>query len=86
MTVSQPARRRGGGRVRDRPQRRGRTAGHPRRAGPHAGAVLAGQPGPDGPGQAVAWVASLDGPQLTGSNLPTPNDATAGWRARKDHR
>ena len=28
---------------------------------------------------------SWTGPQLTGSHLPTPNDATAGWRARKDH-
>ena len=25
----------------------------------------------------LAWVASLDGPQLTGSHLPTPDDATA---------
>ena len=33
----------------------------------------------------LAWVASLDGPRLTGSHLRIPDDASAGRRARKDH-
>jgi len=32
----------------------------------------------------LAWTPSLDGPRLTGSHLPLPDDAGADGRARKD--
>jgi hypothetical protein len=50
-------------------------ADHPRRAGPHVGAALASGPDPGGPGRPLTWTPSLDGPRLTGSHLPIPDDA-----------
>jgi hypothetical protein len=39
-----------------------------------AGRIPAGQAGRAGP---LAWTPSLDGPRLTGSNLPTTDEASA---------
>jgi hypothetical protein len=33
----------------------------------------------------LAWEASLDGPRLSGSQLPTPDGASAAGRARPDN-
>jgi hypothetical protein len=32
----------------------------------------------------LGWIPSLDGPRLTGSHLPTPDDVSADGQARKD--
>ena len=53
VATSQPTRPSRHGRMADCPPRSGSTAGHPRRAGPHVGAVLAVQPRRCGPARAA---------------------------------